>query len=40
MIRDGEPDYSVAVGRMKVYSAEREVNEYELSASEIKELGK
>lgn len=40
MIRDGVPDYSAPVGRMKVYSTERELDEYELSASEIKELEK
>lgn len=40
MIRDGGVDYSAPVGRMKVYSCERELNEYELSGSEIKELEK
>lgn len=40
MIRDGVVDYSVPVGSMKVYSKDRELLDYKLSNSEIKELGK
>ncbi len=40
MIRDGEPDYSVPVGKMKIYSTERELSDYELSGSDIKKLKK
>ncbi len=40
LIRDGEPDYSASVGRMKVYSLDRELGDYKLSRSEEKELKK
>lgn len=40
MIRDGGVDYSNPVGSMKVYSKDRDLEEYKLSSSEIKELKK
>ncbi len=40
MIRDGEADYSAPVGKMKVYSCERELLDYGLSDAEKKELSK
>lgn len=38
LLRDGEPDYTSLVGKMKVYSYERPLKEYELSRSEISAL--
>ncbi len=38
LLRDGEPDYSAYVGRMKVLSKDREIEEYELTRSDLSKL--